>query len=483
MLVANGHRAAVDARWRIPASRHAHRALTAVPKQDVERDIHLVDRDGVVHRGPAAILKIAEQYPRLQPLARAARTPPVWMFAPAVYRFVAANRRFLLGPESRLYWLKAAVLVTLCLELAMSSPLWIGPRTYPLSPLIEALPALPAVVADVLYAATFLLAAGALAVARPQRWLAALLGVMAVFCLLDQTRWQAWIFQLVFLLAGLSLYSWNSADTAGRDRCLNTARFIVAATYVYSGLQKINPHFMDVDFPWIVQPISSVAPQAAGALHVLGMIAPFLQVGFGAGLLVPGLRRVSLVAAVAMHLFILAMLGPFGQDWNDIVWPWTAAMAVFDLLLFGGRPQAGAREIVWPGRSVFPLVARVCFGVLPALSFFNLWDSAPSSALYSGNVTEAQIYVNDAGARALPPAISRRLVHTSADTNVLNLQRWSIEELNVVPYSETRVFKRIARSLCDELPDPSDLALNVRETRLFFSRPETDYGCPELQSD
>ncbi len=83
------------------------------PKDDVERQIHVTDAAGEVHRGPDAILLIAEQYPRLAPLARAARAPPLFIFAPLVYRFVAANRRFLWGAASRLYWLKAAVLLTL----------------------------------------------------------------------------------------------------------------------------------------------------------------------------------------------------------------------------------------------------------------------------------------------------------------------------------------------------------------------------------
>lgn len=120
------------------------------------------------------------------------------------------------------------------------------------------------------------------------------------------------------------------------------------------------------------------------------------------------------------------------------------------------------------------------FGALPALSFFNRWDSALSAALYSGNVTDAVIYVNDAGRAVLPPPIRRYLVHTSADTNVLNLQTWATEDMNVVPYSETRIFKRIARNVCAQLPDPADLVLEVREHRLFFSQPETDYRCWEL---
>jgi hypothetical protein len=40
------------------------------------------------------------------------------------------------------------------------------------------------------------------------------------------------------------------------------------------------------------------------------------------------------------------------------------------------------------------------------------------------------------------------LVHTSPNTNVLNIQRWAIEDLNVLPYPETRVYKEIAKDVC-----------------------------------
>jgi hypothetical protein len=80
----------------------------------------------------------------------------------------------------------------------------------------------------------------------------------------------------------------------------------------------------------------------------------------------------------------------------------------------------------------------------------------------------------------LPTAIASRLVRTSSNTNVLNLQRWAIEDLNVTPYPETRVYKAVARSVCSDLRDPGELVLIVREQRMFFSRPETGYRCAEL---
>jgi len=73
-----------------------------------------------------------------------------------------------------------------------------------------------------------------------------------------------------------------------------------------------------------------------------------------------------------------------------------------------------------------------------------------------------------------------RLVQPSPDTNVLNIQRWAMEDLNVTPYSETRVFKAIAKSVCSGMRDRSQLVLIVREQRMFFSRQESGYWCAEL---
>jgi hypothetical protein len=162
------------------------------------------------------------------------------------------------------------------------------------------------------------------------------------------------------------------------------------------------------------------------------------------------------------------------------VWPWTAAMAIFDILLFSGPPEFSWREILWSRHDPCHAAAVVLFAVLPVLSFFNLWDSYLSSALYSGNLTEAQIYLSDAGRASVSAAIGSRLVRTSPDTNVLNIQRWAVEDLKVTPYPETRVYKAIARSVCSNMRDQAQLVLIVREQRMFFSRPEMGFRCFDL---
>jgi hypothetical protein len=413
-------------------------------------------------------------------LATIGQLPVIRPLLPVGYNIVARNRRFFFGAASRVFWLKAMIILVFCLGLIMSSHLWIGPRTYPLAPILNFLPSSLYPADLFLYAALFVLAGAILVSARPQKFIFAFLGVVIVFCILDQTRWQPWIYQYSFLLAALALFSWDSDDIDGQKQTLNVARLIVATTYIFSGLQKLNFNFINYDFPWIVEPITNVFPAARHPLYALGIAAPFIQIGFGVGLLTRKYRRISLILAVSMHAFILAMFGPFGQNWNNIIWPWTAAMAGLDLLLFTGKQEFAIRDIFWGNRHPYHICVLALFAILPFLSFFNLWDSYLSSALYSGNLTEATIYASDKGRDSLPADIGAYLVHTSPDTNVLNIQRWAIEDLNVLPYPETRVYKKIAKDVCARSQLPADFVLVVHEQRMFWSKPETGFRCWDL---
>jgi hypothetical protein len=397
----------------------------------------------------------------------------------AFSKLAAANRR-MFGPAARLFWLKTTLVLAFEAGLLMSSHLWIGPRSYPKAPLSDVLPEIEGVLADIMFAALLIVATMILVAPKPRWFIAAFLTLIVVFCLVDQARWQPWIFLYSILLGLLALFSWDRADIGGLGHTLNVARLIVACTYIFSGLQKVNLNFMENDFPWMVQPIIDLFPSTTTLLRGFGIAVPFVQVGFGVGLLTKRFRSASLVVAIAMHGFILAMFGPLGLDWNSIVWPWTAAMAVFDIILFADTAEDATASILWVRWRPAHVVVLVVFVVLPCLSFFNLWDSYLSAALYSGNLTEAEIYLTDAGSASLPASIRQRSVRTSADTNVINLQRWAIEDLNVTPYPETRVYKALAKTVCGYLRDRTQLVLIVREQRMYFSRPETGYRCWEL---
>jgi hypothetical protein len=396
-----------------------------------------------------------------------------------LYKLVP-SREFLFGPAGRIFWLKTAVTVAFVIALVMSPHLWLSSRSYPLAPVISGLPAIAHPLDWMLFTALFILAALILISQKPQKYIAGLLAIVAVLCLYDQNRWQPYIYQYGFLLATLALFSWRNDDKTGQARALNIARLIVASTYILSGFQKMNAGFVGDVFPWLVQPITHVAPFLTSPLYVFGFIAPFVQVGFGVGLLTKRFRRVSVLLAVAMHIFILAMIGPWGLDWNSVVWPWTLAMMAFDLLLFAGAEDFSFREVLWPGKSLFHWLVLLLFGILPIFSFFNLWDSDLSAALYSGNLTEGNIYLSDIGKSALPRGLQQYVTHVSPNNNVLDIKNWALGDMNIIEYPETRVFKTIAKSLCGYMIDPTQMVLVVHEARMFRSDPQTVYRCSEL---
>jgi len=76
----------------------------------------------------------------------------------------------------------------------------------------------------------------------------------------------------------------------------------------------------------------------------------------------------------------------------------------------------------------------LAFAALPWLIFVNLGDSCLSAALYCGNLTEAEIYLSDAGKASLPKPIQERARATSSNTDLINRQRWAMEDLNLMPY-------------------------------------------------
>ena len=92
-------------------------------KAAVAREMHLVDAEGRIYRGAAAILEILGRYPRWAFVSGVGRSPLVRPLLPLGYAIVAANRRFLFGPASRIFWLKATALIAFCIGLAISSPL------------------------------------------------------------------------------------------------------------------------------------------------------------------------------------------------------------------------------------------------------------------------------------------------------------------------------------------------------------------------
>lgn len=391
------------------------------------------------------------------------------------------NLRLFHGPVRRLLIAKWLVVAGLASGLALCPRVWLSDREYPLVPLIEALPPIPPPWDVVGYWLLLLLVVLAGVLPRPGIAIAAAIAVATIGCVFDQNRLQPWVYEYGLLLVALATVPWgrfalakasapNRAEDAlvsaeDQDRAataLRMAQIIVAALYTWSGIQKLNLGFVENVFPSMVEPITGWMPASArAAVHAVGYAAPFIELSLGLGLFIPRTRRIAVFGIIAMHAFNMLALGPWGRDYNSVVWPWNIAMALVVVTLFGNTRNAVFTPIFRRGWVLAKVIAVLTL-VMPAFGLLGWWDAYLSASLYSGNNALAAIAVTPWAARQLPPSAMETLTQRRDGAYNLRLLQWALRDMNVPAYPEERAHRQAARAVMERysLP-PSDVALIV----------------------
>lgn len=375
--------------------------------------------------------------------------------------------------------LKVTLALAMICGLCLSWRLWISSRAFPLTPVSDLLPAIPPPVDKIwLFSLLGLLLAIAI-VTRPQRLILIFLALAGLLCLWDQTRWQPWFYQYFFMLAAAGCCPWKKKAEAGSRQALNACRLIVISTYFWSGVQKLNANFLKETWPDVAGPWLRLVPQAVRNLPpAFILIIPVVEIAIGLGLIARRSRDAAMAVALATHIFVLVLLLRSGE--NTVVWPWNIAMGAFVVILFRRDRVSGAREI-FAVRNGLHAVVLLLFAILPALSFFDLWDSYLSSALYSGNTDQAVIYVSPEVIDRLPAA-TRPHIWQTTQPFFLDINRWSYAELNVPVYPEPRVYRRVAAQVCAYAGNSPDVKLRIKQkpNPLTGARKSEYYDCDHL---
>ena len=346
---------------------------------------------------------------------------------------------------------------------------------------MDLLPVIPSPLDKIWFFSLLGLAAAIAIVARPQRLILIFLVLAGLLCLWDQNRWQPWFYQYLFMLAAIGVVWWKkNGETRSQQQALNACRLIVASTYVWSGLQKLNASFIRETWPDIAGPWLRLLPEAVRKPpQPFILVVPVLEVAIGLGLIARRSRDAAVALALATHAFVLALLLCSGE--NTVVWPWNIAMGVFVVILFWRDKAAGGE--IFAVRNGLHAAVLLLFAILPALSLFDLWDSYLSSALYSGNTDQAVIYVDPAAIQRLP---AQTLPHVwqKSQPFFLDINRWSFAELNVPVYPEPRVYRRVAAQVCDYAGNSAEVRLRIKQkpNPLTGARESEYYDCEHLSN-
>ena len=301
----------------------------------------------------------------------------------------------------------------------------------------------------------------------------------------DVNRGQPWLYMYWVMLL-LTLFP-KGASMSG-------CRWALATVYLWSGIQKCNPHFFAETPTWFVSPAANwhLPALVLDALRWSAASAPFIEIAIAIGLWFKPTRRPALVAIILVHLFALIFLGPLGHNYNWVVWPWNLAMTALAWVLFpvseSATEEVPSLTNSWTElrRSPLALAIILLFLLLPVLSYRDRWPSSFSFALYSNSSADANVFMTQALVDKLPPHLAR---HVQPFPNydpqyrgpfIFNSLAWAYEEMHVPPATGTGPFLSVFNALKPFASSPEDLRMIVgeRSGRVMFYQGDTAWPLP-----
>ena len=304
--------------------------------------------------------------------------------------------------------------------------------------------------------------------------------LIALLCGLDELRLQPWAWLL--FLCGLLFFEARRRDGRSGDVFFaHHLRVILVGLYLWAALHKLNAGFFEKTAPFFLAPFGFNEPSA----WLTGLFGALI-IASEAGLAVllarsGGYDRYALRLGITVHLVVLGILGPSGQNYDPNVWTWNVSQAaLLFLLLHKGGSRVGLVEILKTrARLTLSLAGLVL--LMPALHVVRVAPANISWALYAGNydlgLLAAQHSASspeiDRSIMPFPPRIIRAVYEYAQDElgSIEGLQDVAyppqiMKELGVTYPPDAGFMRRLQAVLCDEI----DPILLLRRKHLPFAR-------------
>lgn len=460
---------------------------------EAETAVHVVDTTGKIYRGADAVLHLLAKHRGFRGIATLLSAPPFIWIIRAAYRVVAANRFLLFGELTALFLLKVLALTGFLAPLLICHTLWLGndQRLFPTTPALAFLPDIPSPVDFLLYGMLVLLCIWSAFHPRPRTTLLVLTGLGVSYALFDLNRLMPYNLEWFFFFLLLAKFPWptgvaTSHQTQAKRRLLAVSILLLSGIYLWSGLHKLNITFLMHGFSWLLSPLTQhLSPTVAAHVQSFGIFAALFEASAAIGLLFRTTRPWAAVGLLGMHCFILAMLGPWGHNFNHSVWSWNIAHSAL-LLLLCRDTSLSISEMLIP-RSLLHALVGLWFFVLPALTPLGLWPRSLAFSLYTWAGMRAEIVIDDLPQMdTIPETLQALLIHERGDTvATLDMQRWAYAELSSPPFDAASVYRQSFRAFCEMVSNSALVRLHLYSAPAAVSgmRTRAEFTCGELISD
>jgi len=190
----------------------------------------------------------------------------------------------------RLKLIKITVSLGLLFSVLCSHNLWAGQRWYPVCPVFKDWFINPPY-DYFLLAAEIILILLLIIADKPRIFIFLLLVLNLAYVFLDQNRLQPWFFIYNSFFLVLFFYNWRIDNVNHYNSFFIILQLCFSAVYVYSGLQKFNPGFINETYPWFIKPLEKfVSERQMITLTKTGYVIPLIEIFIGIGLLIKPLR-------------------------------------------------------------------------------------------------------------------------------------------------------------------------------------------------
>lgn len=343
------------------------------------------------------------------------------------------NNKYLLVQIVCMFWLIAKV---------MSFSLWMNDRTFPLIAVHPLFQNSNQNFHIVIYAGSLLLLSTTLFFKPKKKLLLVLLVLEIVACLSDYTRWQPWQFMYCSMLF-IFIICFNDTKKA-----FQWVGVILVSTYIYSGLHKLNSHF--IDNMWVESILKDFLNLSSTTiikfkLTKIGLLLPIIETLAGVGLLSKFWQKKAAYMLILMHLLLLLILGPIGLNYNKIVWPWNIAMICLLYLIFIKQSTMVFNFNLLLSPSLM-LIAFLWI-IMPLCSFWGKWPHYLSNDLYSAKAMGMQLTIKHKNLSNNPLVAFSNGVHKEDSTITVNIQHWAMQELGTPQFPEWFYYQKMATLL------------------------------------